>query len=429
MPYTGSQKFRKELEKWEAEGLVSPEQAQKFTERYGLDSPPPWYQRTDFVIKGAALILVGMSLLLVIAQNWEHMGVPFRMALGLVPLAVAYCAVFVYAAKGKKAETELAMFFATLVFGANIFLQAQIFHFSAYFPDGPYWWLVGALPVVLYLNSALLGTAMQIILFTWLSMQINHSQFAWTGIVLMGLFGWHVYKTRMYIPFLAYSVNVAAFLYNLFEALDGFQGRNAGFPGIFLACAAFALLFLAVSSYFVEENESEHSLNISQRLAGILVAGTVFILTFDEAAREMFRGSPALLPAPFLLFAAAWGGEYLIHKRFRQVFLTNAALLGAALALFLASPLRLGDLKLQGTLIAIAFNLVFFGFTVFKIFSGLKERDKGAFISGVFYLMALALARYINFFDDYIVMALGFLACAGFLYWINKHWNRRYAQH
>jgi len=153
--FKGSQKLKKEIVEWVNENIITSKQADILYKRYELLKEAPYYLRSNFILRGVALVLAGLGLLLLISENWNQFGILIRMSIAAIPMLISYMLGFKFLYENKKDEAELAFFFGSITFGINIFLQAQIFHISAYYPNGILWWMIGVLPMAIFFKSKL----------------------------------------------------------------------------------------------------------------------------------------------------------------------------------------------------------------------------------------------------------------------------------
>jgi uncharacterized membrane protein len=129
------------LAHWVREGLLTSDHAE--TLRANLEGAQPERAIRAFAVIGA--VLAGLGVILFVASNWAAMGPVAR----VVVLFAAYgAAVFGAAFADRKAlprSAESGWLLASLIFGANIFLLAQIFNYTLTYWQGPFWWMVGVL--------------------------------------------------------------------------------------------------------------------------------------------------------------------------------------------------------------------------------------------------------------------------------------------
>lgn len=410
-----SRQLKTEIEAWVAEKIISRDQADQLIRRYELDAAAPWYRRTDFILRALAILLAAMGLLLVISQNWHLLPIGIRSAIGLVPLLVSYLLGWLYLRQQRREPAELSFFLASLLFGVNIFLQAQIFHISAYYPDGILWWIIGALPFAILMNSRLHHGLAEVLYYFWISQQLEYQQFTFTGAVLILTLFLLMSRSTNPLLFLLFYLNGFLFLYNLNQHL---LPDTRFFFWVLLAGYSLAIWRTAP---LWKESLSGTFLRRTQDLSGWIIVLVIFLATFSEFNAEFIK-----LPldwAGVLLLVVAMAispTEPKWHDR------AVAALAGIFVAFHLAAVL--GGAEPQGWSrgIAIAANLVLLGFAVYQIFAGIRFEEKKNFMSGVFIVALLAFARYLDFFDSYLLTGLILIAASILIYGLNQYWNRRY---
>lgn len=414
--FRGSNRLRHEIGEWVEQGIISREQARVLHEKYDLDREAPWYLRSAFILRALALLLAGMGLFLFISQNWDQLPLWGRVATGAVPLLIAYGVGFYYRFNERMEESELAFFFASIAFGLNIFLQAQIFHISAYYPEGLLWWALGALPLAIYFTSALHNGLLNVIFFMWLSLQISHNHFSWMGpVVLIGILYilWH-HPSRVVL--MMTIVNVYMFIFNI---NDGLQERYYG--EFWLLFYAITVMIMVCLPFIREHYDDLFAARLYRvlRLAGVVV---LFINTFEYIVSEVLRYGE-LAPVSYAVLTAA----VIIYMLFGKSALTLASLL-LVLPLLAIHILSLDVVPLApdtSHILAIGMNLIVFGYAVWRIRFGMQQRRKREFMGGVVMIVALAISRYFDYFDNYLMMSVVFIACALLLWVVNGFWNRR----
>ncbi len=414
--FRGSTRLRHEIGEWTSQGIITHEQARILHEKYDLDKEAPWYLRSGFILKALALLLAGMGLFLFISQNWDHFPLWGRVATGAVPLLIAYSIGFYYRFKERMEEAELAFFFASIAFGLNIFLQAQIFHISEYYPAGILWWALGVLPLAIYFTSALHNGLLNVIFFLWLTQQIDHGHFSWMGpVVLLGIL-YILWQHSSRIVLLMTMVNVYLFIFNI---NDGLQERYAG--EFWLLFYVITVAFMAFMPFIRERYDSGFASKLYRllRFATIVV---LFITTFHEITGELMSYG-SLAPVSYAVLAIA-AITYLLFDR--AVLTLVSLLLAIPLLAIHALSLKLFPLSPEAPhVLAIIMNVIVFGYAIWRIFFGMKHRKKREFMGGVVMIVALAISRYFDYFDDYLMMSVVFLACALLLWGVNGLWNRR----
>lgn len=414
--FKGSSRLRREIGEWVEHGIITREQALVLHERYELDKEVPWYQQSGFILRALALLLAGMALFLLISQNWDDLPIWARVSTGAVPLLVAYGCGFYFRATERVEQSELAFFFASLAFGGNIFLQAQIFHISEYYPAGLLWWALGALPLALYFSSSLHNALVNVVVFFWLSMQIEYEHFSWVAPVLIAGILYVLYRQPSRLVLLMAMVNIYMLLFNI----DGVLPHNLS-GDFWLLFYAITALGMTASSFVRELCGADFAARLYnlQHLAALAVP---FVFTFREfVSYAIPHSNPS--PVSYVVLAAAFALYMLSVRSMRtfSVLLMALPLLGANI-LGLSGATWVADTY---NAVSITMNLVVFGYAVWGMFWGLKHRSKRDFMGGVFVVVVLAMSRYMDYFDDYQMMSAVFFAGALFLWFVHWFWNRR----
>jgi uncharacterized membrane protein len=129
------------LAHWVREGLLTSDHAD--TLRASLEGSQPDRAIRAFAVIGA--VLAGLGVLLFVGSNWAAMGSRARVAVLLGAYGSAVLGATLADRKGLPRAAEAGWLLASLIFGANIFLMAQIFNHSLTYWQGPFWWMVGVL--------------------------------------------------------------------------------------------------------------------------------------------------------------------------------------------------------------------------------------------------------------------------------------------
>ncbi|MFH1745249.1 MAG: DUF2157 domain-containing protein [bacterium] len=110
---------------------------------------------TIMVIAGA--ILIGAGVFSFVASNWQYMDRFVKVAVLVVATSASYLAGWIMGEKYQyKRVAGALIFLGTIIYGASIFLVAQIFNLRANWPDGFILWMFGILAVAFALDSSFL---------------------------------------------------------------------------------------------------------------------------------------------------------------------------------------------------------------------------------------------------------------------------------
>lgn len=411
--------LRKELDTWAQEGIVSEDQKAILYERYQLGLDPPWYLRSSFIISAVALIIVALGLFLIISENWHHFGMIIRVGIGIVPLLTAYGAGIYFLQKNEKSKAELALFFASLCFGANIFLQAQIFHISSYYPNGILWWALGSLPFLFIFRSSLHSIPIHILTVIWLMLHTNYDHFSVWSIVLCASLLWNEYKfptkttTLLSIITIGYTLahcvhqfswtsedeiplfilSYSAVLYTVFSIIghkyqDGFAAKMKVM--LLWICASVFLLLTFISRYVF--------LNvIPYNEIALLSVGIVLAVLLKQSKIQYILYGVIACTIPFCLRHFNYTQQpyytYYSGMNWLEIWANCVLLFGSASAIWM----------------------------------GLSTKKKNVFMQGIGVMLILVFTRYMDLVGDYLTTALLFMFCGIGLLLVNSYWNKKYA--
>ena len=139
--------LRRELNNWVDEGVVDADQSAAISKRYGLDDVAG--RSGGLLVQALYLIgavLIGGGAISFVASRWDEIPVPGRMSLLVgTLLACEIAGFYLWKLSGsRKRLGEALIVLGALVFGANVFLIAQMFHLTGE-PHGAFGiWALGS---------------------------------------------------------------------------------------------------------------------------------------------------------------------------------------------------------------------------------------------------------------------------------------------
>jgi len=114
-------------------------------------------KRTIRIIVTIGAILIGAGIFSFIAANWQEMPKPVKIFIILAAMLISYTAGWYLKEKMNLSKTgEALILLGVIIYGAGIFLVAQMFHIRANWPDGFILWMIGAITVGYVIESYLL---------------------------------------------------------------------------------------------------------------------------------------------------------------------------------------------------------------------------------------------------------------------------------
>ncbi len=184
-----AERLDKETGLWLNEGLITAEQKKSILLRYSRlkevgERAGPGRLVTTVSILGS--ILVGIGVVLFIAANWSEIPKWGKLSIIFVAMLSSY-GVGYYLRYERETYPKVGaalILLGSLIFGAGIFLIAQIFHVNAHYPNGPLMWGLGVLPLAYLLRYRSLLVLSLLDLLLWMGLETS---FRTTGIGLLNI--------------------------------------------------------------------------------------------------------------------------------------------------------------------------------------------------------------------------------------------------
>jgi uncharacterized membrane protein len=450
--------LQQELAVWQQEQLIVPQNGEKILSLYETTDAEQQRVHSQFVIAlcGLAALLFAAAVFLLVGFNWEALTAAGKLAVVFGILISTYAIGIVSWRMGYPRLAEVIFFVAALLYGAAIWLIAQIFHMSAHYPDGFFWWAVGVLPLALILDTLLLHA-----LFAGLVC-------AWAGSEIIGYGGLGALFFGFRTPWLANGAYLAPLLLAPGVWL-AYRNHSSARVALYVAAVSWWVCLQPVAwrwesgtSYFVgavgamllilgESHPARSPLAIPYRLFGVLLFGGALLpLSFHGYYRwwRTEHDHPLLLALIIasltgLVAAAAEFARYRYleagHDQYaarwddirrRQWLPLTLAALMAGLALIPAlagGNLADADPGL-GILSALLANAAMLTMAIWLMWVGVRDNRAQPFVAGVGYFLLWLLLRYSDLFgfEAGMLGAAAFFAACGFaiggLAWL---WHRR----
>lgn len=366
------ERLQTESERWVRQGLIDEGQRGAILKLYPTDGAAG-RDRAVLIFSILGSLLVGAGVILYVAANWPLIPAGIKVVAILTATLASYGSGFYFQYRGDSPRLGQALLFlGSLLYGASIWLIAQIFHLDNDFPTGFLAWGAGLLPLVwatgsrpvLYLAAGLLtvwtvGAQAQFDQYNYLFPVLmlgavlplsrrTEARLA-EAAVLLGLFLWFILNTD---PTLA--VGRLALLYGLSLFLLGLsrvgEGRTYLGSGGFVALTGSYLLTFEIP-------------RLPSLFAGppYTLAGTLVLLAGVGVAAWLYqrRGGPErryLLPAVLAPVGAVLLAEW--TPEVGRMILFNLLLFGGAVGSVALGIQRRMGLLLNLGLIAFAIHLV-----------------------------------------------------------------------
>ncbi len=190
-------KLEQELELWLKEGVILPDQKDRILARYRLIKKADEKAGSGKLITTISTlgsVLVGVGVILFIASNWSVLPNWGRLFIIFSSMLASYGIGFYLryeAANYPKVGASLILL-GSLIFGAGMFLIAQIYHITVHYPNGPLLWGIFVLPLAYLLRFKSLISLAILVLLVWLGMEasfwITNALYAETSTVVFLFF-------------------------------------------------------------------------------------------------------------------------------------------------------------------------------------------------------------------------------------------------
>lgn len=276
--FTFHKRLKQEIELWLKEGLITDTQKEKILARYKLikeadEKAGP--RKLITVISVLGSILIGIGIILFIASNWSEIPKWVKLII-IFSLMLSFYALGFYLRYEKKNYPKVGaslIFLGSLIFGAGIFLIAQIYHITVHYPNGPLMWGLGVLPLAYLLRFKTILSLAIIDLLIWLGMEsrfwITDQYFSsimlfvtlyfMAGIALWGTGlmhrGFKSFKT-ISSPYIVFGI-LLTFVAGFILTFDVFRGRF-GSDSLFIFYTGIVILFLiSIISYSLSKDKEK----------------------------------------------------------------------------------------------------------------------------------------------------------------------------
>ncbi|MFZ5629359.1 MAG: DUF2157 domain-containing protein [Spirochaetota bacterium] len=409
-------KLQTEIARWQQQGIISNEQGAKILALYEHDVPV--YKTMRFWLMSLAVVLLGFALFLVISANWQRFHWAAQSLIALTPLIAAQFFAIRSEQRDERLNADLGWFAASIALGANIMLQAQIFHISAYYPNGVLFWVIGMLPVLWWRPSTISYLLASALFAAYMAMQMDHRQFSFIAFLPLVALVRVALVRQNAINTLALQLNIYLF------ALMLMVHRDMRHPGMLWELSQLALALALMQRL---QQLRDGSFAVLLLLVSLGLHLFALIATFKFGAR--FLIGQHTWWAALIVAMVAGGALWRQRKDLREAKLTLITVAALAALFVIGLLARAVDSAGNGDgqlLARIGANVVYLGSLVGLIFHAIAMRTKRLFLASAAGLLLWTWIRYLDLFQDYLVTALIFALSAFALIGLNKMWESKY---
>lgn len=348
------------IRKWLDEGTINHAQAEKMRadlEEYKTEHRSK-KQITAFSTIGA--ILIGIGAILFVASNWEKIGDTVRiLLLAGSTVGIHYTGYRLKYENQKYPRLGFALLFlSALLFGASLFLIAQIYNINANNSTLVLIWLLGVFPLIYGYRSTAVAGLCSLLFYLWIGLLYSER---------------NDFNELINILDLYLMSGIALYFIGTLHELSE-KAKHAAATFKFMGLQA-VLLALFMHTFELGEYKVERIVPVIYAFFGILFLAV-------------------LLPRP-------------LRERLKD-FQVDVSI--SAIALLMAG-INLTTIynPVSEKTYMILFNIIFLGFLILLLYAGYSTEDIGIINTAMFWFILLIFARYFDFFWELLPRSLFFM--------------------
>ena len=418
--------LRDEIALWVNEGIIGPDQGTALKRRYPPPAEGTAWGRIIFFSIGA--ILFGLGVILIFAYNWEKMHKFVKLAVIFAALIGAHGAGYWLKRPQSQFQTagEGLHLLGTMLFGAGIWLIAQIYHIEEHYPTAFLIWGSGALALAWSLPSIAHGILAAILLVLWNCFEVfdfKDPHLISPFLILGGIMplAW-LRRSRVLT-----AVCLIGFLLTLFASVSTLEGDLTALVIFFNAC-----MLIAASLVVRQRNLFPEIGPVFSFIGFFIYLGILFILSFfhrgkgtwsiqfDQFLQSLFFFSFALAAIGMW----AWAIWPTPKTKSQPLKALSAEYYGVMATLSIMILNTLGLIPLRGWLGMAVFNILFLYQCVIMIITGCKTLSLKTTVTGCVLFAVIAFARYTDLFVSLLTRSLVFFIAGAALFSVGIYYSR-----
>lgn len=406
-----------QLQSWVRAGVIDTACAESIGRLYPdpqSKTSRPWAM---LVFSGIGSVVIGLGIILLFAYNWHEMSKLAKLAVIFGSLILAHLIGINFFVRSDrfKGLGEAITVLGTMLFGAGIWLIAQIYHIEEHFPNAFLFWGAGALLMAWTMPSVIQAVLAAVLLTIWTATESVAFDTAvpYVFVFLLSLFPLAYKKHNG----LLVSVLLLAVGFSTLFVVSAIEGDM-----VFYALLSLSVLYTAIGLIHQKPGKFEKFGQIYWFWGQASYFLILFILGFTEVSKhtikdiQMFSSPPVILcwAVPFALALAGWGivGRDIVKKVKLRYYSYDLILMPLLLIFFCCYSFSMAR-YFDWPLVA-AFNLVFLTHALMRMAKGCMEANLRQTAIGSLLLVALIIARFTDLFDSLAVRGLVFVV-AGIL--------------
>lgn len=417
--------LKQEVAQWRAEGLLDDTLAQRILARYPESAERGW-GRIIFSALGA--LLVGLGVILFFAYNWQAIPKAVKLLLVFGALAAAHGGGIALARRPgpNKALIEGLHALGTMLFGAGIWLVAQIYHIDEHYPNAFLVWSLGALALAWAMPSLVQALLVLFLISFWAGVEVLQFRSPMHGAPLLVVLGVLPLAWWRRSPALLACALAVLFVVTAFAV--GWIEFRALIPLLFMTGAAAVIAGVAATA-----STFPAAAGPLRTVGMLLVLGCGYALTFPAMARALGRVSfdkPGLVVYFGAAGAALLGAIAAAAVAFSRGTLAQIdtyrrwqlALAGIGLAIVLVC--LFSHARADGWAIALPFNAIVLGLAAALILEGSANLRPRLVAAGCLVFALVTVSRYADLFSSLLARAAVFVLLGAGLFFVGNFYAR-----
>lgn len=413
--------LQSEIKKWMREGLIDQSTGQLLAARYPAASGGTW---GFSLITAIGAIVFGLGVILFFAYNWADLPKIGKLAMIFVALLAFHLLGWYQRPPGNRNLSEGFHLIGTMLFGAGIFLIAQIYHIDEHYPNALVVWGAGALLFAWVLPSVIQGIIATFLIGAWGLSEVF--DFGVLHITSVGLLCFAVLP----LAWMQRSrVLLAIVLVATLTVLLANVGRHVDAEIVAYLLLAVSVLLIA-TSYLTAKTGFPESADVLRFIGAFVYCIIVFAMTFLP---EFTRWSPQvvgdleIIMVAGLLGSAAvlWVGLclYGLKVRFDVTKSMQHGLILLTVIVLIAQAF--GVLNFSRTGVGLIYDVILSAHCVLLIIRGTDNLKWKQVVIGCLVLGTVIFARFNDLFHSLLVRSLVFLCLGAMLFLIGHLYSKR----
>ncbi len=415
--------LRSEIDQWVRDGLIEPDQGRAIRSRYSGTGAVAWGK---VIFSGIGAVMIGLGMILFFAYNWEDMHKFVKLGIIFSALIAAHAAGFRFRreAGNHRAAGEGFHLLGTMLFGAGIWLVAQIYHIDEHFPNAFLVWGLGALALAWAMPSVPQGIAAAVLLVIWNgaeSLAFDNANPAGPLLVFAGILPLAgILRSRILA-----AVGMVSFLVSL--CFSAVRIDELMVVLLFLWCGGLVAL-----SIFLRENDLLPEVApVAAWIGGLPYLSILYAMSFEDVGGDPIHldfGEPLVWIGFSLsaLFAFGLWGMVMLWRtgagkrpvppedRLPEVLRLNS--FGVPVALVFFTLQAMPDMGLTGWAGAGLYNLIFLFHAILLIVYGCQTGEARWTFAGCFLVALLTASRYVDLFESLLIRSLVFVVVGALIF-------------